>query len=275
MCLVLSRRVEEEIVFDFQKVIELIDNEQFDEAIEALRSISVIVTDVRGDRVSLGIDAHESIGVFRLEVLKEIEAERLAAARLITSPERRAYAKAKHRCTNPEAQGYHHYGGRGIEFRFESFREFVDHLGPRPTRGYSLDRIDNSGHYEPGNVRWASIRQQVNNKRNNRRLQHDGFDLTIAQWSRKTGIPTKTLSERIDAGWTIEESLTRPVEARRLLTRNEAFYIHKLSIDGLSKREIAEELGVCVATVGNVLKGKTFKDVFAEVQNEIDAEAAS
>lgn len=81
------------------------------------------------------------------------------------TPEYRAYISAKHRCTNPEARVYPAYGGRGIEFRFTSLKEFVKHIGPRPSSRHSLDRIDNDGHYESGNVRWATRTQQQQNRR--------------------------------------------------------------------------------------------------------------
>lgn len=80
-----------------------------------------------------------------------------------TLPEYRAYVGAKARCQNPNNTGWKHYGGRGIEFRFDSFRSFYELLGPRPDK-HSLDRIDNDGHYEAGNVRWATARQQLSNR---------------------------------------------------------------------------------------------------------------
>ena len=78
--------------------------------------------------------------------------------------EYQAYMRAKGRCTNPSYSNYADYGGRGIEFKFESFGEFIQHLGPRPD-GLSLDRIDNDGDYEAGNVRWATFEQQCASRR--------------------------------------------------------------------------------------------------------------
>src|ERR1019366_2810919 len=74
-----------------------------------------------------------------------------------------AYMNAKYRCTNPKAQGYAGYGGRGIEFLFSSFEQFYSELGPQP-KGKTLDRIENGGNYEPGNVRWATPKQQAANR---------------------------------------------------------------------------------------------------------------
>lgn len=75
------------------------------------------------------------------------------------------YRQAKGRCTNPKNPAWKNYGGRGIEFRFTSFSKFLECLGPRPDPNYTLDRIDNNGHYEPGNVRWATYKQQSANRR--------------------------------------------------------------------------------------------------------------
>jgi hypothetical protein len=82
------------------------------------------------------------------------------------TPEYQAWADAKSRCTNPNHKRYSDWGGRGIEFRFESFADFYMELGPRP-EGYTLDRINNEGHYETGNVRWATRTQQQHNRRRN------------------------------------------------------------------------------------------------------------
>ena len=77
----------------------------------------------------------------------------------------RSYQAAKTRCQNPNATGYDKYGQRGIEFRFTSFEEFLQELGERP-KGKTLDRINNDGHYEKGNVRWATPKEQARNRRN-------------------------------------------------------------------------------------------------------------
>ena len=82
------------------------------------------------------------------------------------TPELHAYYSAKGRCTNPNDNAYHNYGGRGIRFQFLSFAEFFKEVGERPSSRYSLDRYpNNDGHYEKGNLRWATRKQQNRNKR--------------------------------------------------------------------------------------------------------------
>lgn len=81
-------------------------------------------------------------------------------------PEYYAYQAAKKRCTNPSTDGYHRYGGRGIQFKFKNFGEWWSVLGKRDSPAHSVDRINNDGDYEAGNVRWASRVEQARNKPN-------------------------------------------------------------------------------------------------------------
>ena len=79
-------------------------------------------------------------------------------------PEYHAWWNAKERCTNPEHQRWYTHGGRGIKFLFATFEEFYAEIGPRPSPAHSLDRKNNDGHYEVGNVRWATRSEQQKNK---------------------------------------------------------------------------------------------------------------
>jgi hypothetical protein len=87
------------------------------------------------------------------------------------TPEYKAWQNARERCTNPNKDSYSYYGGRGIEFLFTAFEEFLAEVGLRPSDQHSIDRIDVDGHYAPGNVRWATAKQQANNKRRNKRVK--------------------------------------------------------------------------------------------------------
>lgn len=85
-------------------------------------------------------------------------------------PVYKAFLTAKERCRNPKNHKFRIYGARGIEFRIPSFEAFIEHLGPRP-KGMSLDRVNNDGHYELGNLRWATPKQQSNNRRIKKRVK--------------------------------------------------------------------------------------------------------
>lgn len=83
-------------------------------------------------------------------------------------PEYTCWKAAIHRCHDPRSDSYRHYGARGIavcdEWRAD-FNAFLNHIGPRPSLKHTLDRIDPNGNYEPGNVRWATTKQQLANRR--------------------------------------------------------------------------------------------------------------
>lgn len=118
------------------------------------------------------------------------------------------YCTAKQRCHNPNNHAYNRYGGRGIEFRFNSYEEFLAYLGRRPSLQHSLDRIDNDGHYEIGNVRWATNGEQSRNTRVNRWLTAHGITKCLSDWSATLGMSESSVRERVENGWCEECAVT-------------------------------------------------------------------
>ncbi len=114
------------------------------------------------------------------------------------------------RCSNPKNLRFKQYGGRGITVceRWSNFEGFLADMGECPD-GYSIDRIDPNGNYEPVNCRWATEATQQNNRTSNRMIEFGGKTQSLADWAREAGIKPGTLRFRIESGWPIKDALTK------------------------------------------------------------------
>lgn len=121
--------------------------------------------------------------------------------------ERRTFNLINYRCNTPTSPDYKHWGGRGIEVLFKNFEDFYKEIGDAPSLKHSIDRIDNNGHYAPGNVRWVTRLEQCFNKRTSRMLTYKGITKCLAEWSKEIGINATTINGRLERGWSIEDSL--------------------------------------------------------------------
>lgn len=97
------------------------------------------------------------------------------------TPTYSTWAAMKKRCLNPKDEKYAYYGGRGISVtpRWNSFENFLKDMGEKP-KGLALDRIDNDGHYEPSNCRWATRQEQSGNSSRIRRLTLNGKTQSVS-----------------------------------------------------------------------------------------------
>jgi len=122
------------------------------------------------------------------------------------------------RCHNANRPDYARYGGRGIrvcDAWRTSFVTFLRDVGPKPGRAYTLERINNDGDYEPGNVRWATRKEQARNSRRNVWLSLLGRVLLLDDWAKEIGIDRRTLRRRMLRGWDDEKVLTTPIGVSR------------------------------------------------------------
>ena len=121
------------------------------------------------------------------------------------------------RCEYEKHVLYRNYGGRGIrvcERWRSSSAAFVDDVGRRPSPQHTLDRIHNDGHYEPGNVRRCSKRDQRRKSRQSRSLTIWGETRPLIEWSDKYGVHPATVAGRIRRGWSLEDAVSKPAAKR-------------------------------------------------------------
>ena len=132
------------------------------------------------------------------------------------SPTYRSWQNMIARCSQPSNPAFKHYQKRGITVcaRWRSFENFLADMGERPPGNYTLDRKDNAGHYAPGNCRWATKREQANNRVTNVMFEYRGQRLTFADLVRVTGANKELLAGRLLRGkggpWTVESALETP-----------------------------------------------------------------
>jgi hypothetical protein len=125
----------------------------------------------------------------------------------------RCWSAMKNRCQNPRTDHYEYWGGAGVRVceRWKKFENFFADMGERPSLSHSLDRFpDKNGDYEPGNVRWATDAEQMNNRRDNIFVEAFGRRMTTIDWSRETGVRAGTIKRRLARGWDPDRAVSAP-----------------------------------------------------------------
>ena len=126
--------------------------------------------------------------------------------------EYKAWESMLGRCYCPGAKHYKNYGGRGIgvcERWRHSFPNFLVDMGNKPSSKHSLDRIDGEKGYSPENCRWATRSEQAVNRRTTRFITFEGLTMPMKHWARRLNVNYRSLVDRLDAGWSIEDALTK------------------------------------------------------------------
>lgn len=164
------------------------------------------------------------------------------------------------RCHDEQATGFDRYGGRGIhvcsEWRagdspedshasFSRFLQYVESL-PRQRGQVQLDRIDNDRGYEPGNLRWASVKRNARNKSSNNVVTINGDEMTVAEAAEKAGLPYHTFWARIRSGWDHDKAFSTPV---RETTQNRRSHRYQYQGEMRSLKSISNEIGVPYPTL--------------------------
>lgn len=157
-----------------------------------------------------------SCGCLQLEIAKTGDCRRTHGH--TDTPEYRSWSAMIRRCADPNARGYHRYGGRGIkvcERWVNSVEDFVADMGPRPP-GTSIDRWpDADGDYEPGNCRWATAQEQAANMSTTVLITANGKSQPIEAWARELGVSSQALRYRLKCGMSHDAVVNTPFRAHK------------------------------------------------------------
>ncbi len=123
----------------------------------------------------------------------------------------------KHRCSNPEFNGFKHYGGKGIQYSWSTFKEFEndmqksyqEHVNIYGERDTTIDRIDNNKNYCKENCRWATRKEQGRNRSCGRYITYQGETKNVSEWSEMTGINYQTFISRINKKWSVDRIFSK------------------------------------------------------------------
>jgi hypothetical protein len=170
---------------------------------------------------ALKIGSIKSCGCYNLEQVQKAHTKKgYFTKNGVMPPEYRVWYAIKQRCFNPNNKDYSNYGGRGVTMYdkwADDFEVFFKDVGQRPGKGYTIDRIDVNGNYEPGNCRWVTMKVQSNNRRSNKHIVINGVCDSLMNWVNKIGcVSYETAKARINVhGWDPFTAITTPVKSKR------------------------------------------------------------
>ena len=120
------------------------------------------------------------------------------------------------RCRVKSASNYKYYGALGITVcdRWLNYSNFLADMSECPDKSLTLDRLDNSKGYEPGNCKWATQSDQNKNRRHCAYITYNGETKIMADWARQYGMSPNALAQRIYMGWELERALHLPLKSR-------------------------------------------------------------
>lgn len=203
-------------------------------------------------------------------------------------PEYSIFSSILQRCNNPKSTCYLRYGGRGIKVApewssFDGFPAFLTYMGPRPSPKHSIERIDNDGHYSPGNVKWALKYEQDRNKSSNVFLTFNGETLCQTDMAAKYGLSVATLIHRLRKGWSVEKSILTPINythtgpsrilkggqrgcqkpnnrghlnGNAALSQEEAIELRRLRTEGMSYSKLSKHFKIGIGTAYRIVNNQ-------------------
>ena len=135
------------------------------------------------------------------------------------APEFWSWTSMKQRCLNPKNEQYHNYGGRGITICdrwINSLQNFVADMGKKPSRNFTLERINVNLGYCPENCKWITKKEQSLNKRTSVKLEIKGVTKNASEWDKEMNLPEGTVCRRLKRGWSSSRAVTTPHKPHKI-----------------------------------------------------------
>lgn len=170
--------------------------------------------------------------------------------RMSGTPTYKTWLKMRERCSNPNADQWKWYGGRGIRVceRWGSFKNFLADMGARPP-GMTIDRVDSTRGYEPSNCRWANRRTQIHNQTKTIKVILDGEEVPLTVACERLGVSATMVYQRIKKnGFTFEQALA-PGHLRETKTDENLCEYARLRKSGWTHKKLAQHFGMSASSL--------------------------
>lgn len=178
------------------------------------------------------------------------------------NPLRSIWGNMIRRCVDPSFKDWHLYGGRlgnpvTVCERWQVYQNFVQDIPKRPSMAHTIDRIDGTKGYEPGNVKWSTATEQARNTTRNIFFEHGGLRLTFAEWAERSGMEYASLYYRVfEAKMPFADAISIPIGTPTKAHCGRDHYLTKLFNVGdemLTMKEWADRLGIRYTALKNRL----------------------
>jgi hypothetical protein len=156
----------------------------------------------------------KSCGCYIRDIAPHVRRSHGASSGGKLTPEYKTWLGVRRRCLDEKCVGYQGYGARGVKMHPEwasDYNAFLADVGPKPSPAHSIDRIDPTGNYEPGNVRWILRSAQNRNKRRHLTVTIDGKEMLLIEACERFGADYFVVRSRLQRGWDHYRALTEPV----------------------------------------------------------------